>query len=116
MAKFYVRGEGKDGTSIIYFNVQKRTPKIRLRICTHIPVDYNKWTAANKSVAAWKKFAKSEEGKPIADKLELMEQAVSDLFVQGKLQSNDDKDVIDKAILGILNAELARQNGKSAAH
>lgn len=115
MAKFYVRGEGKDGTSIIYFNVQKRTPKIRLRICTHIPVDYNKWTAANKSVVAWKKFAKSEEGKPIADKLELMEQAVSDLFAQGKLHGNDDKDIIDKAILGILNAELTRQKEEEKA-
>lgn len=110
MAKFYVRGEGKDGTSIIYFNVQKRTPKIRLRICTHIPVDYNKWTAANKSVAAWKKFAKSEEGKPIADKLELMEQAVSDLFAQGMIRYNSDKTIIDNAIQKILNSDIIRKN------
>lgn len=106
MVKYYIRKEEKDSLSTIYFNVQKRVPRIRLRVCTHIRIEPRIWNSANRSVAAWNKFAGSDAGKPIVEKLDKMQHAVSELFIDGKINTNADKVLVDEAIMAIVNADV----------
>ena len=108
MANYYIRTDKKNGLNTIYFNVHKRKPNLNIRVCTHIQIGSYTWSVATKSIAAWNKFAQSEIGKPIVEKLDLMQQAVAKLIAEGKVQSNDDKDIIDKAILSIINAGVEK--------
>lgn len=108
MTKYYLRSEKKDSQSTIYFNFQKKVPHIRFRVCTHIKIDNQTWEAANKNATAWNKFTKSNVGKPIVEKLELMQQTVSELYAIGEIKTNDDKWKVDNAIEKIVNAEAIR--------
>lgn len=67
MTKYYVVMCKKENVATIYFNFQKSVPPIRFRVCTHIQIAPSKWQTVNKSITAWNKYAKSEEGKPIVD-------------------------------------------------
>lgn len=109
MAKYYIRTDkGATETSTIYFDIQKRMPKVKMRVSTHIKVNTKKWNDANQDVAKWNKFIQTEVGRNINDKLDLIQQAVSELFAQGKIQSNDDKPIIDRIIDAIVNADAIR--------
>jgi len=108
MATYYIRNESTNGLNTIYFNVRKRMPNVHMRICTHIQIDTKTWKFANKSIATWNKFANSPIGKPIVEKLELMRQAVSKVFDDGRINSNNDKWKIDDVIMSIVNADAIR--------
>lgn len=105
MARYYIRQEYKGTLSTIYFDVQRRTPKLKMRVSTHIQVEAKVWNTANRSVSAWKRFTSTQEGKAVADKLELIQQATNELISAGKITSNEDKHVIDDAICMIVYAE-----------
>lgn len=114
MTKYYVVMSKKENVATIYFNFQKSVPPIRFRVCTHIQIAPSKWQTVNKSITAWNKYAKSEEGKPIVEKLELMQQTISDLYAQGKIRSNADKHLAEEAVLNIVNAEAIQKKEENA--
>lgn len=114
MTKYYIVMSKKENVATIYFNFQKSVPPIRFRVCTHIQITPSKWQTVNKSITAWNKYAKSEEGKPIVEKLELMQQTISDLYAQGKIRSNADKHLSEEAVLNIVNAEAIQKKEEIA--
>lgn len=112
MTKYYIRTEKTGAFGTIYFNFQKCVPPIRWRVCTHIQVDIHAWIAANKSAASWNKFANSETGKPIVEKLQLMQHTLEELFNDGKLQSNADKALVDEVVMAIVNADAVEKEAE----
>ena len=112
MTKYYIRTEKTGAFGTIYFNFQKCIPPIRWRVCTHIQVDTHAWNVANKSAASWNKFANSETGKPIVEKLQLMQHTLEELFSDGKLQSNADKTLVDEVVMAIVNADAVEREAE----
>jgi len=105
MTRYYIRSSNMNAMSTIYFNFQKCSPPIRIRVCTHLKIETKVWNAANKSVNSWTRFSKSPEGKTLVEKLDLMQQAVQNLYNQGKLQGENGKELMKEALEVIACAE-----------
>ena len=105
MPKYYIRNERNAGASTIYFDIQKRVPKIKMRVSTRIKVDANVWSNANKNVNAWNKFIQTEQGRSIEEKLNLIQQSVSELFAHNAIQSNADKYLVDEVVNAVVDAD-----------
>ncbi len=106
MAKFFLRTQKTDGYATLYITVQKRSPKVSLRfVATGISVDVQAWNKANRSVQAWNRFAATEEGQELVKKLSVVTQTIDRLFMEGLINGNEDKDVIEEALREISTAE-----------
>ena len=112
MVKYYIRGEKSSDLGTIYFNFQKYKQPVRMRICTHIQIETKVWEVANKSIAAWKRFLSTTEGLRINDKLERMQEAVNNLYDEGKLFGENAKDVVDRVICDIVYEDAKRKTAE----
>lgn len=102
MAKsFFIRSKKCKGIAPLYIEVRKRTPNVRFTVCTAIDVDIAEWNKANKNENSWRNFIMSDYGKGINEKLELIEKTINSLFVEGRIASADDKDVIEAAVRSV---------------
>lgn len=104
--KYFTRTTKTKGICPLYIQIARRTPKVRMTICTGIDVDIATWNKANRTDNTWRNFTMTEEGKELNDKLVLVEKAINQLFEEGRIRSNEDKDVIVEAIRPIVNADL----------
>ncbi len=104
--KYFIRTTKAKGICPLYIQIAKRTPKVRLTICTGIDVDIATWNKVNRTDNTWRNYVMTDEGKELNDKLVLVEKAINQLFEEGKVMSNEDKDVIVEAIRPIVNADL----------
>lgn len=109
MAKFFLRSQKESGVATLYITIQKRTPKVSLRfVSTGISVDVQIWNRANRDVQSWRKYAASPDGMELVRKMDLVTQTIERLFAEGRVNSNDDKPVIEKALLDISTAEAIK--------
>lgn len=104
--KYFTRTTKTKGICPLYIQIARRTPKVRMTICTGIDVDIATWNKANRTDNTWRNFTMTEEGKELNDKLVLVEKAINQLFEEGRIRSNEDKDIIVEAIRPIVNADL----------
>jgi integrase len=109
MAKFFLRTQKESGVATLYITIQKRTPKVSLRfVSTGISVDVQVWNRANRDVQSWRKYAASPDGMELVRKMELVTQTIDRLFAENRISGNDDKPVIEKALLDISTVEAIK--------
>lgn len=109
MAKFFLRSQKESGVATLYITIQKRTPKVSLRfVSTGINVDVQAWNRANRDVQSWRKYTLTPEGIELVKKMDLVTQTIDRLFVEGRISGNDDKPIIEKALLDISTAEAIK--------
>ena len=106
MAFILLDNQAESGT--LFLRLQKRTPKLNLRISTGIRVDVAAWNKAQTSARALDKYSHSEKGKDVIAMTSAIDEAVNNLLAEGRLHSNDDKNLIVEAINWIVNAEAKR--------
>ena len=104
--KFFTRTTKAKGVCPLYIQIARRTPQVRLTICTGIDVDIATWNKVNRTDNTWRNFTMTNEGKELNDKLVLVEKAINQLFEDGRVRSNEDKDIIVEAVREIVNADL----------
>jgi integrase len=109
MAVYFLRTKANTGMAPLYTRVRKRNPKITWEhIRTGVYVDIESWTKAQKSISAWNKYIQGE-GKELNEKLNKVSQTIDLLFSEGKINSNDDKPVLENALMVIANNEAIRE-------
>ncbi len=104
--KFFTRTTKAKGICPLYIQVAKRTPGISFKLSTGLDVDIATWNRVNRSEKAWRNYIMTDEGKDLNDKLMLIEKTINQLISDGRVMSNDDKDVIVEAIRPIVNVDL----------
>ena len=111
MAKFFLRTQKEAGEGTLYITIQRRTPKVSLRfVSTGITVDVQTWNRANRSISAWNKFAATDEGIRLSQRMAVVTQTVDELFDSGRIGGNEDKGVIEEALRELAHAEAYKAN------
>lgn len=109
MAKFFLRSKKTEGEASLYITIQRRNPKVNLiYVRTGIVVNIQKWVKANKSAETWDRYTNTEEGAELKRKMGLVTQIIDRLFSEGRVNSNDDKPVIEKALMDITTADAIK--------
>jgi len=99
----------------LYTRVKKRNPEIKWEyVNTGINVDIEAWNKAKKSIPAWSKYIR-EEGKEVNEKLDKVAQTKDILFKEGKIQSNDDKSILENVLSLIANNDALKVSEEVAA-
>lgn len=81
--KYFLRTKETKGRANLYIEVRKRTPKVRALVCTNVAVDIQTWERVNKTAKLWEGYRQTEEGKALADKLDLIEASINDAIANG---------------------------------
>ena len=106
MAKFFLRTQKQEGTATLYITIQKRVPKVSLRfVSTGIEVDIQTWNRVNRNIQSWSRYTATKEGEELQRKMSLVIQTVDSLFNEGLIGGNEDKDVIEYALMDISTVE-----------
>ncbi len=108
MAKFFLRTKEKDGMASLYLRVERPKLKIRWLICTGINVGVATWRKAETNTKSLIKFFATDEGKKVQDQINKVEGLVSDMFYRGILTKNEDKPIVERAILEVVNADAIK--------
>ena len=108
MAKFFLRTTQKKGTASLYLRVNRQKMGISWWICSGINVDVESWRRAEKSTKALLQYFSTEKGKEVQDLMNLVEGVITELFDCNAITSNDDKPILEKAILKVVNADAAQ--------
>ena len=90
----------------MYTRVQRRIPQIQITLSTGISVDIATWNRVNRTENTWRNFIMTDEGKDLNDKMILIEKMINRLIDEGKIQTNDDKDIIVEAIRPITHKDM----------
>ena len=105
MAKFFLRTSQPKGTASLYVRVNRPTLGIQWMVCTKIDVDIECWNKAQKTAKALAQYYATESGKRVQEMTEKVAGIIDDLFINGSLTSNADKEILDNAISGIVNCK-----------
>jgi integrase len=104
--KFFTRTTKAKGICPLYIQIARRSPKLHIVLCTGIDVDIATWNRVSRTDNTWRNFIMTEEGKELNDKLVLIEKVINQLIDDGRVSTNQDKDVIVEAIRPIVNVDL----------
>lgn len=104
--KFFTRTTKAKGICPLYIQIARRSPKLHMVLCTGLDVDIVTWSRVNRTDNTWRNFIMTEEGKELNDKLVLIEKVINQLIDDGRVSTNQDKDVIVEAIRPIVNVDL----------
>ncbi|MBR1463025.1 MAG: hypothetical protein IJ604_06550 [Prevotella sp.] len=85
--------------------------KSAYNVPTTLNVDIEAWIKVKKSIPAWSKYIR-EEGKEVNEKLDKVAQTIGLLFKEGKIQSNDDKPILENALSLIANNDALKVRRK----
>lgn len=111
MAKFFLRTQKEAGAGTLYITIQRRTPKVSLRfVSTGITVDVQTWNKANRNISTWNKYAATDEGIRLTQKMAVVTQTIDELFACGRIGGNEDKDVIEEALRELAHADAYKAN------
>lgn len=108
MAKFFLRTNQKTGTANLYLRVSRPAMGISWWLCSGINVDVESWRKAEKSPKDMIKYLDTVQGKKVQELMSKVEGAIKLLFDQGEIKRNDDKEIIEKAILSVVSEDAAK--------
>ena len=108
MAKFFLRTNQKTGTANLYLRVSRPAMGISWWLCSGINVDVESWRKAEKSPKDMIKYLDTVQGKKVQELMSKVEGAIKLLFDQGEIKCNDDKEIIEKAILSVVSEDAAK--------
>ena len=107
MAKFLIRTDKKEGRATLYVRVQKANPKIDWRyISTGISVSIKDWLKyyVNGSSTDWNNYTKAgSAGAELKKKMDKVDETINLLFSEGRIKSNDDKQILTDALFELAN-------------
>mgnify|MGYP002623373343 CR=1 FL=1 len=108
MAKFFLRTTQKKGTAILYLRVNRPTLGISWWICSGIKVDVESWRKTEHNTKALIQFFSTDKGKEVQDLMNKVEGVIKDLFEREVITCNDDKPILDEAIMNVVNADAIK--------
>lgn len=115
MSQFFLRTNKSEGKAPLY--VRTRRKGILFCVSTGIMVDVKEWLKAQKNLSAMQRYERTEEGIRVHDlQVEVMK-AIDALYAENKVQSKEDKKVLEQTLSHIVNGtiEEIQQTVKAAA-
>ena len=81
MRKYFIRTSKKSGSTTLYFQLRSEKHSFKMSaVNSRISVDIQKWSKASGGVKDWQKYAATDEGKKVVEKINKLEDAISLLF------------------------------------
>ena len=106
MAQFFLRTKRPSGEATLYTKIRRNG--MQMYICTGIRVDIQEWNKAQKSLSAMQRYEKTEEGSKVHDLQMKVMKAIDVLYADNKINSKDDKAVIEQALSSIVNGTVEK--------
>jgi len=110
MAQFFIRSTRESGEAPLYVKIRRKG--FQIYVCTGINVDIQEWEKSQKSMSALKRYEQTPNGEKVHNlQMEVMK-AIDTLYAEGKINSKDDKAVIEQTLSSIVNGttiELQKQ-------
>lgn len=103
--KFFLKTKKNEGNAPLFFEVCKRTPKVKMQFNTFVSVDIQRWQKASASNTAFITYSRTPEGAKVTALLASIEKAVNDLFVMNRIKGKEDRPLIVEAVASISFAE-----------
>ena len=104
MSQLFLRTNKTEGKSPLY--VRTRRKGLLFCVSTGIYVDIKEWNKSLKSKSALLRYEATEEGKKVRDMERKVFLAIDQLYEEEKLNSKEDKPLLEKALLAIVNSEM----------
>lgn len=104
MAQFFLRTKRPSGEASLYTKIRRNG--MQMYICTGIRVDIQEWNKAQKSLSAMQRYEKTEEGSKVHDLQMKVMKSIDVLYAENKINSKDDKAVIEQALSSIVNGTI----------
>lgn len=105
----------KQSIGTLFFRIVKRNPEMNMRVSTGIKVEVSVWEKAQASVSAWDRYCHTEKGKVVAKKLTLIDEAIANLFAEGRISSNADKPLVEFVVNIAVNGDAIKQEAEIKA-
>jgi hypothetical protein len=99
MRTFFLRTQKENGVSVLYTEIRKRCPQVRIKVRTGLSVDVEEWNKAN-TITKLNNYLKRNPD--IKIKLESIDNVINDLIEKGVY----DKTIIEDAINNIVFSDI----------
>lgn len=113
MAQVYLRTKKEEGNAKLYTLVRRNG--LQLQVCTGIVVNIREWQKSEKSQSAKTKYYSTPEGKRVNEDIVKVNQAIDQLFKEGKINTKEDKQLIEDAISDIVLVESRKVKDQAKA-
>lgn len=114
MATFYLKSTRNDGTAKLYTRIRRNG--MQFILCSGINVDIKEWNKAQKSAYSRSKYETTPEGKKVHDQCQAISEAIDMLFDEGKINTMADREILEKAMSDIVNADaIAKRKAEEEA-
>lgn len=100
MAQFFIRSQREEGKAPLYTKIRRNG--MQMYVCTGIDVDIKEWNKAQRSLSAMQRYEQTEEGAKVHDLQMRVMKAVDALYAEGKINTKDDKAIIEEAMNNIV--------------
>lgn len=100
MAQFFLRSKREEGEAPLYTKIRRNG--MQMYVCTGIKVDIKEWNKAQKSLSAMQRYERTEAGAKVHDLQMRVMRAVDALYADNKINSKDDKAIIEEAMNNIV--------------
>ena len=95
MRKYFIRTSKKSGSTTLYFQLRSEKHSFKMSaVNSRISVDIQKWSKASGGVKDWQKYAATDEGKKVVEKINKLEDAISLLLESDGVTPDDVNSVI----------------------
>ena len=112
MAQFFLRTNKTTGTAPLYTKTRRKG--LLICVSTGINVDIQEWKKSQKSPSALKRYESTIEGAKVHSlQIEVLN-VIRTLFAENKINSNEDKCILEKAISDIVNGTVEEIQEKDA--
>ena len=108
--KFFIRTREASGSTNLYVRINRPSVGISWWINTNITVDVAAWTKAQGSAKALARYFDTDEGKAVQELTREVDDVIKNLFAQKKLNCNEDKSKLEKAISNVVNVKGIKAN------
>lgn len=94
--RYFLRTTKEEGFASLYVEVQKRTPKLKFKICTPIEVSIKEWHKAIASSANYSAYLRSH--KSISETMDKVQSAIENALKMGITERKDIAQMIDAIV------------------
>ena len=108
--KFFIRTREASGSTNLYVRINRPSVGISWWVNTNITVDVAAWTKAQGSAKALARYFDTDEGKAVQELTREVDDVIKNLFAQKKLNCNEDKSKLEKAISNVVNVKGIKAN------
>ena len=104
MAQFFIRSQREEGKAPLYTKIRRNG--MQMYVCTGIDVDIKEWNKAQRSLSAMQRYEQTEEGAKVHNLQMRVMKAVDALYAEGKINTKDDKAIIEEAMNNIVTGGI----------